>query len=176
MTDYQLLPHPDCPSTAITAITVSIERDGDVLALRYIVEGDLDRVVWPTPAAPARTDELWMTTCFEAFVQPAGQARYVELNLSPSARWASYAFDGHREGMRDAAAVPQTSWTPPTLTARADLAEIGGRDWRVGLTMVVEAVDGTKSFWALEHKPGSPAPDFHNADCFNALLPAPDAP
>ena len=171
MSDYVLQPHPDCPSTAVTAIIVSIERDGDVLSLRYTVEGDLDCVVWPAPDTPARTDELWMTTCFEAFVQPVRQAGYVELNLSPSGRWASYVFDGHREGMRDAAAVPETAWARPTLTVRADLGEIGGRDWRVGLTMVVEAVDGSKSFWALEHKPGSPAPDFHNADCFNVRLP-----
>ena len=176
MTDYQLLPHPDCSSLAVTAITVSIDREGDTLSLRYNVEGDLDRVLWPAPATAVRSDDLWMTTCFEAFVQPEGQAGYIELNLSPSGRWASYAFDGHREAMRAAAAVPQTAWSSPTLTARANLSEIGGSDWRVGLTMVVEAMDGSKSFWALEHKPGSTAPDFHNADCFNALLPAPDAP
>lgn len=175
MTEYTLVPHPDRPSIAVSAISVSATRDGDILSLRYMVEGDLDRVVWPAPATPARTDELWMHTCFEAFVQPVGHDGYVELNLSPSGRWASYAFDGHRAGMRNAAAVPETNWAMPTLIARADLGEIGGSDWRVGLTMVVEASDGSKSFWALEHKPGSTAPDFHNADCFNALLPAPDA-
>ncbi|MDB5679157.1 DOMON-like domain-containing protein [Sphingomonas bacterium] len=175
MPEFTLLPHPDRPSLAVTAIRVSVARDGNTLSLRYTVEGDLDRVRWPEPAAPARTDELWMHTCFEAFIQPAGQAGYVELNLSPSGRWASYAFDGHREGMRDAGAVPDLGWTSPTLTARVDLAEIGGCDWRIGLTMVVEAIDGSKSFWALEHKPNAPAPDFHNADCFNARLPAPAA-
>ena len=172
MTDYHLVPHPDRPSVAVTAITVSIDRDGDILSLRYTVDGELDRVVWPGLATPARTDELWMTTCFEAFVQPVGQAGYVELNLSPSGRWASYAFDGHREGMRDAVVTPQTDWSLPTLAARADLSEVGGSDWRVGLTMVVEAIDGSKSFWALHHAPGSEAPDFHNAGSFTALLPA----
>ncbi|MEO5937392.1 MAG: DOMON-like domain-containing protein [Sphingomonas sp.] len=173
MSTYQLIPHPERPSVAVTGVAVSIERDGDVLALTYTVTGELDYVVWPARETPARTDELWMTTCFEAFIQPDGQPGYLELNLSPSGRWASYAFDGHREGMRDAAVEPVTHWAMPTLTATADLTEIGERDWRIGLTMVVEASDGSKSFWALQH--GPLVPDFHNADCFTASLPAPSA-
>ena len=142
MTDYHLVPHPDCPSVAVTAITVSIERHSDTISLRYLVAGDPDQIVWPPATTPARTDELWMTTCFEAFVQPVGRAGYIELNLSPSGRWASYAFDGHRDGMRDARCVVESVWSPPILSARADLSEIGGVDWHVGLTMVVEATDG----------------------------------
>jgi hypothetical protein len=176
MTDFRLVPHPDKPSVAVTAITVSVTRSEGALSLTYTVEGDLDRVAWPTPADDARTDDLWMHTCFEAFVQPVGQAGYVELNLSPSGRWASYAFDGHREGMRDAVATPQSRWGRPTLVATVDLSEIGATVWRVGLTAVIEASDGSKSFWALQHADGAPAPDFHNADCFIATLPAPTAP
>ena len=74
--------------------------------------------------------------------------------------------------MRDAAAVPTFVWQPPTLTASVELADMAGRDWRLGLTVVVEATDGSKSFWALEHH--GEAPDFHNADCFVARLPAPE--
>jgi hypothetical protein len=164
--------HPDFPSVAATAIAVDLARDGAVLSLSYTVEGALDRVLWPEPMASARTDELWMHTCFEAFVQPVGEAGYTELNLSPSGRWASYQFDGHRAGMRNAAAVPDLSWRSPTLAARIELNDIADLDWRLSLTAVIEAVDGSKSFWALEHPAGPP--DFHNADCFVARLPAPD--
>jgi hypothetical protein len=170
--DYWLRPHPDFKSVALTAINVAIARDGARLSLRYSVEGALDRVLWPEPMASARTDELWMHTCFEAFIQPAGEAGYTELNLSPSGRWASYQFDGHRDGMRNAAAIPDLSWRSPALTARVELGDMADADWRLGLTVVVEAVDGSKSFWALEHHSGPP--DFHNADCFVAQLPAPD--
>jgi hypothetical protein len=170
--DYWLRPHPDFKSAALTAINVAIARDGARLSLRYSVEGALDHVLWPEPMASARIDELWKHTCFEAFVQPAGEAGYTELNLSPSGRWATYQFDGHRMGMRNAAEVPSLSWQSPVLTARIELGEIADADWRLGLTVVVEAVDGSKSFWALEHPAGSP--DFHNADCFVARLPAPD--
>ena len=44
----------------------------------------------------------------------------------------------------------------------------------LGLTAVIEAKDGTKSYWALAHAPGPP--DFHNPDCFIATLPAPEHP
>lgn len=166
-----LMPHPAFPSVAVTAIGVEMIRDGATLSLRYTVEGNLDRVLWPDPMPAARTDELWMHTCFEAFIQPAGQAGYTELNLSPSGRWATYQFDGHRAGMRDAAPVPTLAWQSPTLTASVDLPDMAAADWRLGLTVVVEATDGSKSFWALEHH--GEAPDFHNADCFVATLPAP---
>ena len=63
---------------------------------------------------------------------------------------------------------------------RANL-ELGGVDflapdlpWRLGLSAVIEAEDGTKSYWALNHPPG--APDFHHKDCFALELPAPEAP
>jgi len=167
-----LTPHPAFPSVAVTAVVVEIARDGALLSLRYMIEGALDRVLWPDPMAPSRTDELWMHTCFEAFVQPAGQAGYTELNLSPSGRWATYQFDGYRAAMRDAAAIPTLAWQSPILIASVDLTDIAAADWRLGLTVVVEATDGSKSFWALEHH--GEAPDFHNADCFVARLPAPD--
>ena len=39
-------------------------------------------------AGKGRADELWRTTCFELFLRPDGGRGYVELNLSPSERWA----------------------------------------------------------------------------------------
>lgn len=167
-----LMPHPAFPSVDITAIGVETARYGATLSLRYTVEGALDHVLWPDPMPAARTDELWMHTCFEAFIQPAGQAGYTELNLSPSGRWATYQFDGYRDAMRDATALPTLHWQSPTLTASVELADMAEADWRLGLTVVVEATDGSKSFWALEHH--GEAPDFHNADCFVATLPAPE--
>jgi hypothetical protein len=35
---------------------------------------------------------------------------------------------------------------------------------------VIEAIDGTLSYWALAHAPGSP--DFHHLDCFALELAA----
>jgi hypothetical protein len=168
----RLIPHPDFPSIAVTEIVVEIARDGTTLTLRYTVEGALDLIRWPKPMPGRRTDELWMHTCFEAFVQPVNQADYTEINLSPSGQWATYRFDQYRVGMRNAAAVPDLSWQSPALIARIELADIADMDWRLGLTAVIEAVDGPKSYWALQHPTGPP--DFHNADCFVAYLPVPN--
>ena len=44
---------------------------------------------------------------------------------------------------------------------------------KLGLSAVIEEIDGTKSYWALAHAPGPP--DFHHPDCFALQLPAPEA-
>jgi hypothetical protein len=42
--------------------------------------------------------------------------------------------------------------------------------WHVGLSTVVEEMNGRISYWALAHPPGDP--DFHHPDCFQLELPA----
>jgi len=55
------------------------------------------------------------------------------------------------------------------------LLEDGGLEFgskcEVGISAVIEELDGTKSYWALAHPPG--APDFHHPTCFAATLPPP---
>jgi hypothetical protein len=134
--------------------------------------------VIPPPAAPARTDGLWNTTCFEAFVRGPGAAAYAELNLAPSGQWAAYAFDRPREGMREAeAAAPAIVWRGADLTletefdlSRIDVLAPTG-PWRLALTAVIEEASGAKSYWALAHPPGRP--DFHHPDGFALDLPRP---
>jgi hypothetical protein len=41
-------------------------------------------------------------------------------------------------------------------------------NWELGLSVVLEERDGTKSYWALAHP--SEKPDFHHPDCFVARL------
>ena len=115
-------------------------------------------------------------------------APYVEFNLAPSGAWAIYRFDGyHRTGMRPepAGVEPRIvashsreglvleaalAWPAPlpranpqqTSANRPGTATPATGPWRgrLGLTAVVEAADGSLSYWALHH-PG-PRPDFHN--------------
>ena len=51
----------------------------------------------------------------------------------------------------------------------ATIAVEAGKSWDLGLSVVLEERDGTKSYWALEH--ASDKPDFHASDCFAAKLP-----
>src|SRR3954447_13785185 len=94
-----LWPHPAYPSL-VERIDVDVERvSATSLRVRYRAEGAVDRIVLPPPAPPLRTDYLWRTTCFEAFIAPADGENYRELNFSPSSQWAAYDFDSYRAGV-----------------------------------------------------------------------------
>jgi hypothetical protein len=160
----------------VEKVTVEAERrDGNRLWVRYLVEAPLDDILIPGPAAPERTDLLWHHTCCEAFIRTPGTDPYIEFNFSPSSRWAAYSFDAFREGMADwpLETVPEIAldlgerWF--ALEAEATIPDVFDDDWLLQISVIVEAKDGTKSFWALRHKPGEP--DFHHSDCFAMLLP-----
>lgn len=170
MTRAVLLPHPTCPSNPPERLSVEVERQGDQLWLRFILEGDPGRIVWPVEAGGERADELWKTTCFEAFV--AGEAGYGEFNLSPSGQWASYRFDAYREGMRPAdqqAVVLGLDGGDDYMALEATIS-LPADATRLGLSAVIETVEGDRIYWALAH--ASDKPDFHHLETFTLALPA----
>jgi hypothetical protein len=173
--DLRLIPHPASPAKAAERIAVALRRDGDRLALRYVVTGELSRIVIPPRAAPRRADGLWKMTCLELFLRPLGGEGYFEFNFSPSREWAAYAFDGYREGMgaADCGGAPAIRFVQAEREAalEAELAGLPEGSWWVGLSAVIEIEDGAKAYWALAH-PDPAKPDFHHPDCFTLQLPA----
>jgi hypothetical protein len=172
---YQVLTlHPDCRCDALARIDAQIARpDATVLLVEYSVAGNLNDLVLPPAAAPARADRLWLHTCFEAFVRPAGVDSYFEFNFAPSTQWAAYRFDLYREGMKAAEIAPprlEVERAAQRLVLRARLTLPDKGTWRLGLSAVIEETNGRKSYWALAHPPGKP--DFHHSDCFALELPA----
>ena len=167
-TRYVLAPHPTTPGPAVT-IEVQVEWGEDRPWLRYAVEGDVDRIQWPSPGMPERADDLWKHTCFEAFVQT--DHGYWEFNLSPSGQWASYRFDGYRQGMADAleAAVVDGLDGGEDYVALEAHIEGPSSASRLGLSAVIEDIHGNLSYWALAHP--SDKPDFHHPDSFVLTLP-----
>lgn len=163
-----LLPHPSTPCADIASFHVEIDvRSSAVLALRYRLAGAIDRLRMPTQAAPVRTDELWRHTCLELFVGTPGGDGYVECNFAPSGAWAAYAFDVYRAGMRpeplDAPAIVATASTTTfdvdvSVALPFTLPADGGVP--LGITAVIETLDGAISYWALAHPAGRP--DFHH--------------
>ena len=125
-------------------------------------------------AEPWRADELWRTTCFEAFLRPAGEKSYREWNFAPSGNWAAYDFTAYREGMNRAEVDSPpyirmednfTWWTrrrarspltPTRMAARAVRHPRGNRRHQILLGARSSAGD---------------KPDFHAPDCFAARLP-----
>src|SRR5437868_1070006 len=150
-----LKPHPDTPAPAIGIEAEADRREGR-LWLTYRLTGDLGALRISPPAPPARTDELWKHTCFEAFVAPVAGHAYCEINLSPSGQWAIYRFTGYRSGMA-AAAVKAPPWSESQmaereLTLRAQIELDGSPEfaaaWRLGLTAVIEDAGGSLSYWS----------------------------
>jgi hypothetical protein len=170
---HSLAPHPDFPTDAVSAVEVEVARTGpDTLALVYRVSGRIAALRIPSRTRPARTDELWRGTCFEAFVRPGSGEAYCEFNFAPSTQWAAYSFTGCRAGM---AAL---DIAPPRIRFRASdtLAELHAElpaagPGRLALTAVIEAADGSKSYWSLAHP--QVRPDFHHAAGFTLELPEP---
>lgn len=164
-----LIPHPATTDAFGLTLEVEARREGRVLSLEYVLAGPVEAARWLEPAVRVHTDELWRTTCFEAFARTEGG--YVEYNLSPSGAWAAYAFDGYREGMR-ALEVPApfivTRIAPGRFVLTADVTLPEDATGAVGLTAVVERLDGTVLYWALTHP--SEGPDFHHSASFAAFL------
>lgn len=133
----------------------------------------------PPFAGRGRADELWRTTCFELFLRPEGGGGYVELNLSPSERWAAYDFAGYRAEMaeRPASREPDCTMRLGTNFAIFDAAiprdVLPALPAAANFAAVIEERDGTISYWALAHPAAKP--DFHDPACFAATLAPPEA-
>jgi hypothetical protein len=161
-----LVIHPDFACPAVRGLAVEVSRPASgALALTYELTGDLAALYLPATLAPARTDELWKRTCFEAFV--AGADGYAEFNFAPTTQWAAYRFGGYRDGMAP------LDMPPPTITPIRDgdtyrltvaTSVVIAGSWRVGVSAVIEDAAGERSYWALAHPAGKP--DFHHQDGF----------
>ena len=168
--------HPANPQRFHQRVDATIARAADGgLVLGYRIQGlNLDLHV-PTPHTPAPAEALWKTTCCELFIGPSARPTYREFNFSPSGQWAAYRFRAYRD--RDNGFVPpaapqlelQRHASGFRLSARiAPELLPPGRVFNIGLSAVVEAADGGKSYWALAH--AAAQPDFHLRPSFTLTL------
>jgi hypothetical protein len=177
-----LVCHPRTPCESVEAIDVMVETaTNDTLALRFVLQGDLASLRIPVKQrgerACRRVDALWRHTCFEAFLMTGDGPGYREYNFSPSGEWAAYAFRDYRQAVDTELAVVSDESAPvirvhtsaQRLTLEVSLKPLPlYGSLRLGLSAVVEAVDGGLSYWALRHPPGKP--DFHHVDAFALQL------
>ncbi len=147
-------------------------------ALKYRLTGSIGRLRIPPPRPAQFVDGLWEHTCFEAFLAADASDAYREYNFSPSGEWATYAFTTYRQREE----IVATAHAPKiSVHQRADLLELdvliptallpraaAHAELRAGLAAVIEAADGTRSYWALAH-PGA-RPDFHHRGGFMLVL------
>lgn len=180
--------HPNEHSPADLSVSVSLtpvgSDDGPGWLLRYRLEGEVDALALPAPAAGA-ADGLWRHTCLEAFVQDGDGPGYHEFNFSPSGQWAVYRFCNERQ--REPGDAPPPAGPAITTERSADslvlqawlpCALLPARPTSIGLTAVIETLDGQVSHWSLHH-PRPDRPDFHHSAGWTfrpALPPCPPAP
>ncbi len=173
-----LLPHPGTTAAGLGNVSVEVDWEGrSFISVTFRVSGFAGGVFLPAVKAPERRDELWMRTCCEVFARRRPDD-YVEFNLSPSGDWAAYAFSGYRAGMRNFPVSAPDIRVVPKDEGFELTAMIPWSDWphveAIGLSVVVEATDGSKTYWALTHP--SDMPDFHHADSFALISPALEHP
>lgn len=173
----------DVRSQAIYRVEASISLGAaSTLAISYRLIADTNRLSIPLAAVTRRTDGLWQHTCFEAFIKASASRDYYEFNFSPSGEWAVFAFRGYRDGgpLDDDRLDPAIS-----VKCENDCVELiaavrldclpaiePGSILRLGLSAVIEATDGSLSYWALKHP--SDKPDFHQPDSFALELALPE--
>jgi hypothetical protein len=173
-----LIPHPSAPPAdpefRAWAIVDHASSLGTVATTNiwFGIGAPAERFIIPQGGEGKRTDELWRTTCFEAFLKAEGESAYREWNFAPSGNWAAYEFSDYREGMESADVAEPYVRVEDNMTwwaVGATIAVPSDAGWLLGLSAVLEEKDGTKSYWALAH-PNPDKPDFHLPDCFTAKL------
>lgn len=179
MTSYDLIPHPAAgPASSPFKLWVNVDHSAGfgrdaTLNLFFCVGAPMSRFLIPERAEPGRRDDLWCTTCFEAFLKADETDGYAEWNFAPSGDWAAYDFTAPREGMANAeVGAPPYIRLEDNLTwwaLGATIAVPANRAFQLGLTAVIEEAGGVKSYWALGH--GGASPDFHDPACFLVRLP-----
>jgi len=149
------------------------------LEVSFALHAPAEALVRPQACAQIqRRDELWQSTCFEAFFAEPGQERYWEINLAPNGHWNVYRLDRYRQGLRPEPLVSGLTYALRqsatelqlsfSLNLQPLLAESAALEY--SLTAVLEHQQHGCSFWALNHS-GDQA-DFHRRDSFRPLLPA----
>jgi len=158
-----------------SALVASVRSQGQLRfaeATRLQIAGVTSGIDIPKASDVGRTDGLWRSTCFEVFAMTGGGG-YAEFNISPSGEWAAYGFSGYREGQSNLPGPIEVIRAEPAGDAFELDAIISWRDWpridRIGLSAVIEDIDGSLSYWALAHP--SDKPDFHHPDSFTLTLP-----
>lgn len=160
--------HPLYQHSGSVAVCAAVSHAAGSLLLHYRVAGEVSSLNVPGRKLPERADNLWQHTCAELFAGVEHAEAYCEFNFAPSLQWAAYQFAGYRKDLR-------------TLSCSAPVIEMKHEDqvleWRVelvlpwscrqaplqlGLSMVVEDMAGSCSYWALRHD--TSRPDFHRRE------------
>lgn len=165
----KLEPHSAAPPVGRFDLSAEARREHRALVFDYRVTGRIDDLVLADAAWPERTEDLWETTCFEAFARRPGETSYLEFNFAPSTRWAAYWFSAYRASrIGPDMATPRifTTKTAEEFRLRAEIEAnaLPRGPLLLALTAVIQEKSGAKSYWSLAHAGANP--DFHALEGF----------
>ncbi len=146
-------------------ITIQFQLDANFISVLGLPSASR---LWTAEDIP-RKDELWKTTCFEAFLKPKASACYYEFNFSLGPAWNAYEFTGYRKpqppSVSHAFALQSLSWNAEKKFLSAQLEnKTAFREFDVSLTSVIEDSNHHIHYWAVTHAAGEP--DFHSPGSF----------
>lgn len=176
MKTVELKPFEKSIETTPFFLQAELNREKDLLTVRYVLKGPLQDVVIPFLARKStRKERLWEHTCFELFASKPDHPEYWEWNLSPSLHWCVYMFDHYRvQGKSLDVRHPELSidmQEPEVfqMTSKVFLPEfLSQGSIRLNVSCVLEHSLGKKTYWALKHTRATP--DFHAPEGFIAEL------
>jgi hypothetical protein len=165
------------------ALSCAARRQEGVLELHYRLSGPLQRLRLPSQIAgepPQRRDQLWQSTCFEAFIGRAGQPGYWELNLAPNGDWNCYALSGYRQELQPEPRIQALHFVLKQRQLEGELEQLeltlslpigalipAASALELSVTAVLDDVSHGCSYWAWRHS--GPEPDFHRRESFLPL-------
>jgi len=151
------------------AVSASLKPGNGFLDIEFQLSDPLGQVQdsltpgqWKTWA---RADDLWKTTCFEAFFGAPGDPAYYEFNLSPgSERWNLYSFDDYRAPLPPRAS-DDFNLQDITMSKNAMKCKLIGKiqTFEFSLTAVIRTAAGV-GYFAVKH--AGQKPDFHLRESF----------
>ncbi len=151
-------------------LSVTVDRRGSFLVLRYEMAGTIESILLAECEYPTRQMGLWETTCFECFFGVPGQDWYWEVNLSTAGHWNVFKLDGYRSGLREELAIEELTVlidrSAFSLETQFNLSLLGLETSELELSVTAVMADKLEeiSYWAVCHA-GVEA-DFHLRDSF----------
>ena len=85
-----LIPHPATPpADPVFKVWATVDHAASFGAMAttniwFGIDAPASRFILPEASDPRRADQLWQTTCFEAFLREQGAKAYREWNFAPS--------------------------------------------------------------------------------------------
>ncbi len=132
---------------------------------RLVLEGLVPGLSGPQEIM--RADNLWKTTCLEAFWAVPGEQKYWELNISPGGKkWNCYRFENYRQPVLPVVCYDYEIQNISVAAGTLECSVLGKSvlpGIEASLCVIVRTANGTH-FFSTAHA-GS-KPDFHNRGSF----------